>query len=491
MSLLSWILLLPLIGSGVLLCLPQWNRRRILTTALGFSSLTFILSLFLWVFFDSSTSKFQYTIDLLPFVSKNSSLHFLAGVDGISLFFIILTSFLIPICILVGWTSIQNSLREYCIAFLLLETFVNAAFSVLDVLLFYIFFESVLIPMFCIIGIWGSRERKIRAAFQFFLYTLVGSLFMLLAVLLMYSEAGTTDLQILYATPWSESRQLILWFAFFASFAVKVPMIPVHIWLPEAHVEAPTAGSVILAGILLKLGTYGFLRFSIPLFPLASIYFTPLVQTMSVIAIIYGSLTTLRQVDLKKIIAYSSVAHMNFVTLGLFSLNAQGIEGAMMLMIAHGLVSPALFILVGCLYDRHKTRLVRYYGGCAQTMPFFALLFVFFTMANISLPGTASFVGEFLVLTGVFQTNTLIATLAASGMVLGAAYALWLCNRIVYGFPKPYYIAAFSDLSRREFFILLPFCIGVLFMGILPDPFLDVMRCSIANVLTQGMLFSQ
>jgi NADH-ubiquinone oxidoreductase chain 4 len=307
----------------------------------------------------------------------------------------------------------------------------------------------------------------------------------------MYSEAGTTDLQILYATPWSESRQLILWFAFFASFAVKVPMIPVHIWLPEAHVEAPTAGSVILAGILLKLGTYGFLRFSIPLFPLASIYFTPLVQTMSVIAIIYGSLTTLRQVDLKKIIAYSSVAHMNFVTLGLFSLNAQGIEGAMMLMIAHGLVSPALFILVGCLYDRHKTRLVRYYGGCAQTMPFFALLFVFFTMANISLPGTASFVGEFLVLTGVFQTNTLIATLAASGMVLGAAYALWLCNRIVYGFPKPYYIAAFSDLSRREFFILLPFCIGVLFMGILPDPFLDVMHCSIANVLTQGTLFSQ
>ena len=489
MSLLYWIILLPIIGSGVLLCLPSWDRRRILTTALLFSSVTFLASLMLWVLFDSSTAKFQFTADILPFISEASSLHFLVGVDGISLFFVILTAFLIPICILVGWVSIQTSVKEYCIACLLLESLVILAFSVLDLLLFYIFFESVLIPMFYIIGIWGSRERKIRAAFQFFLYTLVGSLFMLLAVLLIYSEAGTTDLQILYATPWSEPRQLILWFAFFASFAVKVPMIPVHIWLPEAHVEAPTAGSVILAGILLKLGTYGFLRFSIPLFPEASIYFTPLVQTMSLIAIIYGSLTTLRQVDLKKIIAYSSVAHMNFVTLGLFSLNAQGIEGAIMLMLAHGLVSPALFLLVGCLYDRHKTRLVRYYGGCAQTMPLFALFFVFFTMANISLPGTASFVGEFLVLTGAFQSNSFIATIAASGMVLGGAYALWLCNRIVYGFPKPYYIAAFSDLSRREFFILIPFCLGVLFMGVAPEPFLEVMRCSVTNVLIQASLF--
>ena len=267
--------------------------------------------------------------------------------------------------------------------------------------------------MFLIIGVWGSRERKVRAAYQLFLYTLVGSLFMLLAILLIYCQTGTTNLQILYTTQFSEPRQLLLWLAFFASFAVKVPMIPVHIWLPEAHVEAPTAGSVILAGILLKLGTYGFLRFSIPLFPYASIYFTPLVQTLSVLAIIYSSLTTLRQVDLKKIIAYSSVAHMNFVTLGLFTLNLQGVEGGLLLMLAHGVVSPALFLLIGSLYDRHKTRILRYYGGCGRTMPLFSLMFLFFTLANISLPGTGNFVGEFLVLTGAFQSNTFLATLAA------------------------------------------------------------------------------
>jgi proton-translocating NADH-quinone oxidoreductase chain M len=280
----------------------------------------------------------------------------------------------------------------------------------------------------------------------------------------------------------------LLWLAFFASFAVKVPMVPVHIWLPEAHVEAPTAGSVILAGILLKLGTYGFLRFSIPLFPYASIYFTPLIYTMSIIAIIYTSLTTLRQVDLKKIIAYSSVAHMNFVTLGLFSLNMQGIEGSVILMLSHGLVSPALFLLVGVLYDRHKTRLLRYYAGCGRTMPLFAFMFVFFTMANISLPGTSSFVGEFLVLTGAYQTNTFACFLAATGMVLGAAYALWLCNRVVYGLTKPHYITAFSDLSRREFYMLMPFVAGVIWMGIQPECFLDAIHCSADNVIQLGLI---
>ena len=397
-----------------------------------------------------------------------SALNFVLGIDGISLFFVILTTFLIPVCILLSWTSITVYVKEYCIAFLVLESLLIAVFCVLDLLLFYIFFESVLIPMFIIIGVWGSRERKIRAAYQFFLYTLFGSVLMLLAILLLYFQTGTLDLEILYISKLSETRQLFLWLAFFASFAVKVPMVPVHIWLPEAHVEAPTAGSVILAGILLKLGTYGFLRFSIPLFPYATFYFTPLIYTMSIVAIIYTSLTTLRQIDLKKIIAYSSVAHMNFVTLGLFSLNCQGIEGSILLMISHGLVSPALFLCVGVLYDRHKTRLLRYYSGCGRTMPLFALLFVFFTMANISLPGTSSFIGEFLVFTGTYQNNSWIAFMAATGMVLGAAYALWLCNRLLYGVTKPHFITSFSDISRREFFMFLPFVISILWIGIYP-----------------------
>ena len=493
MSLLLWVLLLPLLGAFLLLFVPSWDIKRIRGIALNFSLLTFIISLFLWLLFDNSATKFQYMqtpfgVSQLPQQQDYSTLNFVIGVDGISLFFILLTCFLIPVCLLVGWTSVQIYVKEYCIAFLVMETLMIAVFSVLDLLLFYVFFESVLIPMFIIIGVWGSRERKIRAAYQFFLYTLFGSVLMLLAVLLIFFQAGSTDLQILYTTPFSEKRELLLWLGFFASFAVKVPMIPVHIWLPEAHVEAPTAGSVLLAGIMLKLGTYGFLRFSIPLFPYASIYYTPLVYTMSIIAIIYTSLTTLRQVDLKKIIAYSSVAHMNFVTLGLFSLNAQGVEGSVMLMLSHGLVSPALFLLVGALYDRHKTRLLRYYGGCGRTMPIFALLFLFFTMANISLPGTSSFVGEFLVLTGAFQSNTFAAVMAATGMVLGAAYALWLCNRVIYGLSKPYYIAAFSDLSRREVFLFLPFVFAVLGMGIMPEPFLDVLRCSVGNILQQSFL---
>lgn len=480
-------------GAFLLLFVPSWDIKRIRGIALNFSLLTFIISLFLWLLFDNSATKFQYMqtpfgVSQLPQQQDYSTLNFVIGVDGISLFFILLTCFLIPVCLLVGWTSVQIYVKEYCIAFLVMETLMIAVFSVLDLLLFYVFFESVLIPMFIIIGVWGSRERKIRAAYQFFLYTLFGSVLMLLAVLLIFFQAGSTDLQILYTTPFSEKRELLLWLGFFASFAVKVPMIPVHIWLPEAHVEAPTAGSVLLAGIMLKLGTYGFLRFSIPLFPYASIYYTPLIYTMSIIAIIYTSLTTLRQVDLKKIIAYSSVAHMNFVTLGLFSLNAQGVEGSVMLMLSHGLVSPALFLLVGALYDRHKTRLLRYYGGCGRTMPIFALLFLFFTMANISLPGTSSFVGEFLVLTGAFQTNTFAAVMGATGMVLGAAYALWLCNRVIYGLSKPYYIAAFSDLSRREVFLFLPFVFAVLSMGIMPEPFLDVLRCSVGNILQQSFL---
>ncbi|XP_044335964.1 NADH-ubiquinone oxidoreductase chain 4-like [Triticum aestivum] len=311
-----------------------------------------------------------------------------------------------------------------------------------------------------IIGVWGSRQRKIKAAYQFFLYTLLGSVFMLLAILLILLQTGTTDLQILLTTEFSERRQILLWIAFFASFAVKVPMVPVHIWLPEAHVEAPTAGSVILAGILLKLGTYGFLRFSIPMFPEATLCFTPFIYTLSAIAIIYTSLTTLRQIDLKKIIAYSSVAHMNLVTIGMFSPNIQGIGGSILLMLSHGLVSSALFLCVGVLYDRHKTRLVRYYGGLVSTMPNFSTIFFFFTLANMSLPDTSSFIGEFLILVGAFQRNSLVATLAALGMILGVAYSLWLYNRVVSGNLKPDFLYKFSDLNGREVSIFLPFLVG-------------------------------
>jgi proton-translocating NADH-quinone oxidoreductase chain M len=422
------------------------------------------------------------TIRWLPY----PNIHFYIGIDGISLFFVVLTTFLIPICILVGWSSIKSYKKEYMIAFLICESFMIAVFCMLDLLLFYVFFESVLIPMFIIIGVWGSRQRKIQAAYQFFLYTLLGSVFMLLAILFIFFQTGTTDLQILLTTEFSERRQILLWIAFFASFSVKVPMVPVHIWLPEAHVEAPTAGSVILAGILLKLGTYGFLRFSIPMFPEATLYFTPFIYTLSVIAIIYTSLTTIRQIDLKKIIAYSSVAHMNFVTIGMFSLNIQGIEGSILLMLSHGLVSSALFLCVGVLYDRHKTRLVKYYGGLVNTMPMFSTIFLFFTLANMSLPGTSSFIGEFLILVGAFQRNSLVATLAALGMILGAAYSLWLYNRVIFGNFKPKFLQKFSDLNRREVLIFLPFIVGVIWMGVYPEVFLECMHTSVSNLVQHG-----
>jgi proton-translocating NADH-quinone oxidoreductase chain M len=481
---LSGLILCPLLGSIILFVIPDPRIRLIRSIGLCTSLITFLYSLLFWIQFDNSTAKFQFveTIRWLPY----SNINFYIGIDGISLFFVVLTTFLIPICILVGWSSIQSYKKEYMIAFLICESFMIAVFCMLDLLLFYVFFESVLIPMFIIIGVWGSRQRKIQAAYQFFLYTLLGSVFMLLAILFIFFQTGTTDLQILLTTEFSERRQILLWIAFFASFSVKVPMVPVHIWLPEAHVEAPTAGSVILAGILLKLGTYGFLRFSIPMFPEATLYFTPFIYTLSVIAIIYTSLTTIRQIDLKKIIAYSSVAHMNFVTIGMFSLNIQGIEGSILLMLSHGMVSSALFLCVGVLYDRHKTRLVKYYGGLVSTMPMFSTIFLFFTLANMSLPGTSGFIGEFLILVGAFQRNSLVATLAALGMILGAAYSLWLYNRVIFGNFKPKFLQKFSDLNRREVLIFFPFIVGVIWMGVYPEIFLECMHTSVSNLVQHG-----
>nr|AHG58860.1 NADH dehydrogenase subunit 4 [Blasia pusilla]QIA59555.1 NADH dehydrogenase subunit 4 [Blasia pusilla] len=481
---LSGLILLPLLGSLIILVIPNSRVRLIRGITIWTSFITFLYSLFFWIRFENDTAKFQFveTIRWLPY----SNINFYIGIDGISLFFVILTTFLTPICILVGFYSVKSYKKEYMIAFFICESFLIAVFCSLDLLIFYVFFESVLIPMFIIIGVWGSRQRKIKAAYQFFLYTLMGSLFMLLAILFIFFQTGTTDLQILLTTEFSERRQILLWIAFFASFSVKVPMVPVHIWLPEAHVEAPTAGSVILAGILLKLGTYGFLRFSIPMFPEATLYFTPFIYTLSVIAIIYTSLTTIRQIDLKKIIAYSSVAHMNFVTIGMFSLNIQGIEGSILLMLSHGLVSSALFLCVGALYDRHKTRIVKYYGGLVSTMPIFSTIFLFFTLANMSLPGTSSFIGEFLILVGAFQRNSLVATLAALGMILGAAYSLWLYNRVVFGNFKPNFILKFSDLNRREVLIFLPFIVGVIWMGVYPEVFLECMHTSVSNLVQHG-----
>nr|AEM46196.1 NADH dehydrogenase subunit 4 [Silene vulgaris]AFI44281.1 NADH dehydrogenase subunit 4 [Silene vulgaris]AFI44300.1 NADH dehydrogenase subunit 4 [Silene vulgaris]AMC32982.1 NADH dehydrogenase subunit 4 [Silene vulgaris] len=481
---LSGLILCPVLGSITLLFIPNSRIRSIRLIGLCASLITFLYSPVLRIQFDPSTAKSQFVESLrwLPYENIN----FYLGIDGISLFFVILTTFLIPICILVGWSGMRSYGKEYITASLIREFIMIAVFCMLDLLLFYVLSESVLIPMFIIIGVWGSRQRKIKAAYQFFLYTLLGSVFMLLAILLILLQTGTTDLQILLTTEFSERRQIFLWIAFFASFAVKVPMVPVHIWLPEAHVEAPTAGSVILAGILLKLGTYGFLRFSIPMFPEATLCFTPFIYTLSAIAIIYTSLTTLRQIDLKKIIAYSSVAHMNFVTIGMFSLNIQGIGGSILPMLSHGLVSSALFLCVGVLYDRHKTRLVRYYGGLVSTMPNFSTIFFFFTLANMSLPGTSSFIGEFLILVGAFQRNSLVATLAALGMILGAAYSLWLYNRVVSGNLKPYFLHKFSDPNGREIFIFIPFLVGVVRMGVHPKVFPDRMHTSVSNLVQHG-----
>jgi proton-translocating NADH-quinone oxidoreductase chain M len=480
--LLSNLILIPLIGSFLVLFIPSQYKETIKVIVLSFSLAEFLLSLMMWMSFDNSSSRFQF-VEVYNWI-ESSNIIFYLGVDGISLFFILLTTLLIPICLLASWDAIKFNEKEYFIAFLAMEALVIAVFCVLDIILFYVFFESVLIPMFIIIGVWGSRERRIRAAYMFFLYTLLGSVLMLLAILYIYYQAGTTDYQILLTTTFDPEVQKLLWLAFFASFAVKVPMLPVHIWLPEAHVEAPTAGSVILAGILLKLGSYGFLRFSLPLFPYASVYFTPFIYSFACIAVIYTSLTAIRQTDLKRIIAYASVAHMNLVLIGMFVYNLQGLEGSILQQLSHGLVSGALFLCVGVIYDRHHTRLVKYYSGLAHTMPIYIAIFMFFSMANIALPGTSSFVGEFLILAGAFQTNTTVCVLSATGMILGGGYSLWLFNRVAFGNIKVQYMKAFSDVDKREFGTLLPLIVLTLVMGIYPEIFLDPMHMSCGNLLS-------
>lgn len=410
------------------------------------------------------------------------NLDYLVGVDAISLYFILLSCFLTPVCILASWESVRYRLKEFLLLLLFVQLCLVNVFSVLDLLLFYLFFEAVIIPMFIIIGVWGSRLRRITAAFRFFLYTLVGSVVMLVALLYLYVTAGSLNLYTLYDLRYPVSVQLLLWLAFFCSFAVKVPMFPVHVWLPEAHVEAPTAGSVLLAGILLKLGGYGFLRFSIPLFPEASALFAPAVFLLSLLGILYGSLTTLVQVDLKKIVAYSSVAHMGYVTLGLFTNSVEGVEGAVFLMLSHGLVSAALFLCVGFLYDRYGTRLLRYYGGLIGVMPIYSAFLLLFVIANLGLPGSSSFIAEFLVLLAGFNANTLVGAAAGLGVILGGIYNIWFYNRLCCGPVSPF-LTRFADLNGREAGLLLSLLLPTLYLGVKPDYLLSTLHLPVSCLL--------
>ncbi|QPC87475.1 NADH-quinone oxidoreductase subunit M [Mesorhizobium sp. NBSH29] len=469
---LSTVTFLPLVGVLLILLIRSDSEgagRNIRMIALWTTIATFLISIFIWLGFDNSTAAFQM-VEKHDWLDSGISYHM--GVDGISMLFVILTTFLMPFCILASWESVQSRLKEYMIAFLILETLMIGVFCALDIVLFYVFFEAGLIPMFIIIGVWGGK-RRVYASFKFFLYTLLGSVLMLLAIMAMFFQAGTTDIPTLLAYDFPANMQTWLWLAFFASFAVKMPMWPVHTWLPDAHVEAPTAGSVVLAAILLKMGGYGFLRFSLPMFPLASDYFAPFVFTLSVIAIIYTSLVALMQEDMKKLIAYSSVAHMGFVTMGIFAMNQQGIQGALFQMLSHGLVSGALFLCVGVVYDRLHTREIAAYGGLVNIMPKFAVVFLIFTMANVGLPGTSGFVGEFLTLVGAFKANTWVAFFATTGVVLSAAYALWLYRRVVFGALTKDSLKGMLDLSGREKLIIYPLAILVIFYGVYPAPVFD------------------
>ena len=493
-SLLSLVTFLPLIGAIVLLVFLKGDdaaaRKNAKLLALFTTTATFLLSLFVLFGFDASNPGFQ-------FVEEGAwlgGLTYKMGVDGISVLFVMLTTVLMPVVILSCW-EVNDRVKEYMVAFLVLETLMIGVFCALDLILFYVFFEAGLIPMFLIIGIWGGKDR-IYASFKFFLYTLLGSVLMLIAMVAMYIQAGTTDIPTLLTYSFSSEpmrvlgftivggAQTLMWLAFFASFAVKMPMWPVHTWLPDAHVQAPTAGSVVLAAILLKMGGYGFLRFSLPMFPVASDLMQNFVFTLSVIAIIYTSLVALMQEDMKKLIAYSSVAHMGFVTMGIFALNRQGIDGALFQMISHGFISGALFLCVGVIYDRMHTRDIDAYGGLVIRMPVYAMIFMFFTMGNVGLPGTSGFVGEFLTMAGAFQANSWVAFFAAFGVILSAAYALWLYRRVVFGDLIKESLKTIQDMTRREKLLFVPLVAGALVLGVYPALVLDVIGPSVENLIT-------
>ena len=478
---LTLVIFLPLVGVGALLLVKESAARQI---ALGFSSLTLLVSLPLWGLFENGLAGMQF-VERHQWIAS-PPINYTVGIDGISLPLVLLTTFLTPLCVLVSWTSVQTRVREFMISLLVMETATVGVFCALDFVLFYIFWETMLIPMYLLIGVWGGANR-VYAAIKFFLYTLTGSVLLLVAILVLFFEGGQTfDILSLSKAEYAPSLQALLFWAFFAAFAVKVPMFPFHTWLPDAHVEAPTAGSVILASVLLKMGTYGFLRFSLPMLPDATVTFTPIIMTLSVIAIIYGAYMALAQVDLKKLIAYSSVSHMGFVTMGIFALNAQGIEGAILQMINHGITTGALFMCVGIIYERTHSRQIEDNSGLAKPMPRYATFLVIFALSSVGLPGMNSFVGEFLVLVGTFVWSKLTATLAALGIILAAVYILYMLQRVVYGVPSEKMASKLYDLNWREFGMLVPLVGFVFWIGFYPKPVLDVMHVSVDRLLQKG-----
>ena len=481
---LSILIFIPVVGIFFMLLIrnnDDQSSQNLKHTALWITFLNFIISLSLLFSFDLNNPDFQF-VEKYAWIESGISYHL--GIDGVSILFVILTTMLVPICILASYESIKFSVKEYLISFLALETFMIGVFCSLDLVLFYLFFEGGLIPMFLIIGIWGG-ERRVYSTFKFFLYTLAGSVFMLLAIIYIFISTGTTDVETLLVYNFTTNEQLILWIAFFTSFMVKIPMWPFHTWLPDAHVEAPTAGSVILAGVLLKMAGYGFIRFSIGFFPDASEFFAPFIFSLSVIAIIVTSLIALVQEDMKKLIAYSSVAHMGFVTLGIFTFTVQGIEGGIIQMISHGIVSAALFLCVGVVYDRLHTREIARYGGLVSKMPFYSFSFMIFILASLGLPGTSGFVGEFLVLLSIFKVNTYFAIFATTGVVLAATYSLWLYRRIIFGALIKDDLSEMFDLTRREIIIFLPLIILTIFIGLYPKPIINIIEPSTEKIVNQ------